>query len=200
MELNKKNILNLFSSPIQITYVPGYLKELNIISKEYLNNFSSNYTKQVAGLEKDKRIQKFKDMCVFESRSFLNNCGFDLTNYNYSIIEIWTQKFSSMGISQHQTHMHSNQHACGFYFLKCSEKTSKPFFYDPRPSALMSKLPLKNQIDVNSTNDQVTILPQPGTMIIFPGYLYHGFTVDLGFEDFEFIHWNLQCISNTIKY
>ena len=28
----------------------------------------------------------------------------------------------------------------GFYFLKCSNKTSKPFFHDPRPGKLMTDL------------------------------------------------------------
>ena len=199
MELNKKNILNLFSSPIQITYVPEYLEQLNIVGEEYLKGHTDEYSQQISGLEKDKRIENFKNLCINESRNFLNDCGFDLINHSNNIIHIWIQKFNKNGGGHHETHIHPNQHTCGFYFLKCSEKTSKPYFYDPRPSALMSKLPLKNETDIN-LSDKVLIQPRPGTMIIFPGYLYHGYTVDLGFEDFKFIHWNLQCIENTIQY
>ena len=32
----------------------------------------------------------------------------------------------------------------------------------------------------------------PGTLIIFPGYLEHEFSVDFGIEPFRFIHWNIK--------
>jgi hypothetical protein len=36
--------------------------------------------------------------------------------------------------------------------------------------------------------------PQPGTLIIFPGFLEHEFAVDFGEEPFRFIHWNIQAV------
>ena len=35
---------------------------------------------------------------------------------------------------------------------------------------------------------------QPGTLIIFPGYLEHEFSVDFGIEPFRFIHWNITSL------
>ena len=42
--------------------------------------------------------------------------------------------------------------------------------------------------------DLVHYKPTQGTLIIFPGYLEHEFSVDHGLEPFRFIHWNIQAI------
>ena len=34
--------------------------------------------------------------------------------------------------------------------------------------------------------------PELGDLIIFPGYVTHGFAVDLGLDPFRFIHFNIQ--------
>jgi hypothetical protein len=36
--------------------------------------------------------------------------------------------------------------------------------------------------------------PQPGTLLIFPGYLEHEFAVDHGTAPFRFIHWNITAV------
>ena len=38
------------------------------------------------------------------------------------------------------------------------------------------------------------ILNQQGTLIIFPGFLEHEYAVDFGIEPFRFIHWNIQAV------
>ena len=47
--------------------------------------------------------------------------------------------------------------------------------------------------------NQVHYKPQPGTMIIFPGYVPHEFAVDLGLEPFRFIHWNIKVVETAIS-
>jgi hypothetical protein len=46
---------------------------------------------------------------------------------------------------------------------------------------------------VNGT-ELVHFRPQPGTLLIFPGYLEHEFIVDHGREPFRFIHFNIQAV------
>ena len=46
---------------------------------------------------------------------------------------------------------------------------------------------------------QVHYKPQPGTMIIFPGYVPHEFTVDPGLEPFRFIHFNIKAVETQIS-
>ena len=50
--------------------------------------------------------------------------GFDLTNHQVFITELWVQEFAKKGGGHHSAHIHWNQHVSGFYFLKCSDKTS----------------------------------------------------------------------------
>ena len=81
----------------------------------------------------------------------------------------------------------------GFYFLKCSNKTSFPVFYDPRTGAKATALKMKTPEILSGTN-VVHFIPKPGDLLIFPGYLEHGFAVDDGVEPFRFIHWNMQAV------
>jgi hypothetical protein len=72
--------------------------------------------------------------------------------------------------------------------------TSFPRFYDPRPGAVMTKLPIKNNEQISSATEIIHYIVKPGDMIIFPGYLAHEFSVDNGIEPFRFIHWNIQYV------
>jgi len=36
--------------------------------------------------------------------------------------------------------------------------------------------------------------PNPGALLIFPGYLEHEFSVDHGIDPFRFIHWNITAV------
>ena len=112
--------------------------------------------------------------------------------------EFWVQEFSKNGGGHHNTHIHPNSHISGFYFLKCSEKTSYPMFHDPRPGALMTKLPLKDDSQISLAQDIINYKPTPGTMIFFNSYMPHEYTVDDGIEPFRFIHFNIQAIRNEM--
>ena len=54
---------------------------------------------------------------------------------------------------------------------------------------------------VSNGDELVHYKPQPGTLLIFPGYLEHEYTVDHGLEPFRFIHWNLLAVpKEAIKH
>jgi hypothetical protein len=108
---------------------------------------------------------------------------------------MWVQEFSKKGGGGHSAHIHMNQHVSGFYFLKCSDKTSYPIFHDPKTGARSTKLRLKPELKgIFYGTEQVHFRPKPGTLIIFPGYLEHEYAVDHGKEPFRFIHWNITAI------
>ena len=99
------------------------------------------------------------------------------------------------GGGHHSAHIHWNQHVSGFYFLKCSDKTSYPIFHEPKTGARCTKLKMKPDLKgVWAGHDQFHLKPKPGTLIIFPGYLEHEYAVDFGIEPFRFIHWNIQAV------
>ena len=73
-----------------------------------------------------------------------------------------------------------------------------PVFQDPRLAKVMTQLPLKKPEDISFGTDKVHYKPKPGTMIFFPAYLEHQYTVDDGVEPFRFIHFNLQAVRRMI--
>ena len=60
------------------------------------------------------------------------------------------------------------------------------------------KLPEIDSKQVSMANDTINYTPKPGTLIFIPAYLEHEYGVDDGKEDFRFIHFNLQAVSNMI--
>jgi uncharacterized protein (TIGR02466 family) len=111
---------------------------------------------------------------------------------------MWVQEFAEVGGGHHETHIHSNNHISGFYFLKCSENTSKPVFHDPRPGKLMTDLPKKNVLNIDFSTNKMFYNIKPGTLMFFNSYLPHQFEVDNGIDPFRFIHFNLKAIPNNL--
>ena len=86
-----------------------------------------------------------QDWVTATTWNLLDEQGFDLKNYKIFMEELWVQEFAKAGGGHHTLHTHYNGHISGFYFLKCSDKTSLPIFDDPRPGALMNGLPQKDK-------------------------------------------------------
>jgi hypothetical protein len=156
---------NLFSTPVWDVYDPSYVKNLIKATDSYIKEAKNRNKKYIQHRNKqfkiklndfglshhstklynDPKFEGFIDVILDTSLNFLDSQGFDLTNYKLALNEMWVQEFAKQGGGHHSSHIHWNQHVSGFYFLKCSEKTSYPVFHDPRPGALMTKLPLKKK-------------------------------------------------------
>lgn len=205
--------LKLFSSPIFIHYDPSWVDDLNKSSDKYINEIKElnlknkedfGMTHHSFSLVEDFNFKNFIDYIFKQSNLFLSDQGYDLKNYNFSLEELWVQEFSKKGGGNHNTHIHSNTHVSGFYFLKCSDKTPFPIFHDPRPCKLMSQLPEKDTSLVTDSSEKIFVKISPGTFIFFNSYLPHEFPVDHGIDPFRFIHFNIQAfpkqlINNNIK-
>ena len=202
-------IVEYFKTPIWAEQKPEFIKSLNKASNKYIkiaktNSEAKEYIKKFGDfgtsyhsttLLKDNNFLDFKKYVGQKSWDFLDSQGFDMSQYQLFFSELWVQEFAKNGGGHHSAHIHWNQHVSGFYFLKCSDKTSYPIFHEPRTGARATKLKIKPQIKeiVNGT-ELVHYKPKPGTLLIFPGYLEHEFAVDFGIEPFRFIHWNIQAV------
>ena len=174
------------------------IKERDKLLKASLEDFAmSNHTES---FNTDPKAKEFVEFCGNRSYEFLDWCGFDLKNQSLHFTECWAQEFSHKRGGHHNTHAHWNQHVSGFFFLKCSDRTSLPVIHDPRPGAVMTKLPQKNSVKITFANESIHYKAQPGTMVIVPGYTPHQYPVDLGLEPFRFIHWNIQVVSSQISH
>ena len=196
-----------FKTPIWSEQKPEFVKSLNKASDKYIKEArktQKKYIKQYGDfgtsyhstpLTKDNDFLDFRNYIGQKSWEFLDHSGFDMPQYQTIFSEMWVQEFSKKGGGHHSAHVHWNQHVSGFYFLKCGEKTSFPIFHEPRTGARTTKLRMKPGLkDILNGNDLVHYRPQPGTLLIFPGYLEHEYAVDHGKEPFRFIHWNIQAV------
>jgi len=172
------------------------IKELhNIYGKKIKDHGHVYHSDNLCDLPNFKSI---KDRIKQTSISILDNWGCDIKEYSMAFTELWVQEFSRIGGGHHRAHIHWNNHISGFYFLKCSEKTSYPIFHDPRSGAMMTKLKQKNDAEITPSSELVHFKPTPGMFIFFPSYLTHEFTVDNGVDPFQFIHFNLQAVPKYI--
>ena len=207
-----------FTTPIYSTLILDWLKPLikatDPFIKEAKNNNKVHITKRNKEFKKNINdmgmshhsrsiidIPEFKELQNFvhkSSNKILDHMGYDLSEYNLHYTEMWVQEFAKQGGGHHEGHIHYDNHISGFYFLKCSEKTSFPIFHDPRPAKIISDLPMKNQLEINFSSPYIHYKPVPGTLILFPAFLEHSFTYDLGIEPFRFIHFNIQAIRKMI--
>ena len=202
--------MKFFSSNFYTEEDTSWLYSLNKFSDKYIEEAFENNKKHFTNdrdfclshhsesLTNDLNFHKLSEFILKRSFSFLENQGHCLKNYLLVLNDLWVQEFSKEGGGNHNTHVHSNNHVSGFYFLKCSDKTSFPIFHDPRPAALMSKLPEKNSKNITLSNEIIHFKPTPGTFVFFNSYLTHEFPVDNGIDDFRFIHFNVQAINNSI--
>jgi uncharacterized protein (TIGR02466 family) len=205
-----------FTNNIYVEEDNSWLNFLNTILEKYIEQIR-NHNKNLlldnkdfglvhhsVPLMLDPDLLEFNKFICKKSYSILDEQGYDLKEYSLSVRELWVDEFSKEGGGFHSVHTHWNGHISGFYFLKCSNKTSFPIFHDPRPGKLMIQLPEKNIQQITDASEKIPFKPKPGTFIFFNSYLGHEFVVDHGIEPFRFIHFNIQAvpkqlINNNIK-
>ena len=173
-----------------------FIKKRNKDFKRNLKDFGlSAHSGSLSGLPEFKEIEEYVIKC---SDKILDQMGYNTQGYKMFMTEMWVQEFSKNGAGHHETHIHYDNHISGFYFLKGSDKTSYPIFKDPRLAKIMSSLPEKNPWDTTFASHAIKYHPEPGTLILFPSFLEHGFPIDHGIEPFRFMHFNLQAVRRTI--
>jgi len=204
---------NLFVSPVYSLIMPVYLNHLNKISDKYLEESKKinmplieernkligtdlkdfgmvNHSQYMAN---DPELKEFKTFIKDTSYTILTEQGYDLTGHRLTFKDLWVQEFPKAGGGEHWPHVHESSHISGFYFLKCSKKTSRPVFHDPRPGKWITELPLKKEI-VKYAYNRFEYPVIPGTFVFFNSYLTHQYSLDPGVEPFRFIHFNVQAI------
>ena len=196
-----------FSTPIWNEEKPEFFKSLNKASDKYIKAARKRDKKIIKAnkdfgtshhstpLVKDNDFLDFRNYVGQRSWEFLDHHGYYMNQYVTMFSEMWVQEFSKKGGGHHSAHIHWNQHVSGFYFLKCSDKTSYPIFHEPRTGARCTKLKLKpDTTGIVLGTEQIHFKIKPGSLIIFPGYMEHEYAVDHGKEPFRFIHWNITAI------
>jgi hypothetical protein len=216
MNENLENLI-YFGTPIYLVEIPELVNELNKISdplikesknknKDFIKNREKIFKKKLndfgityhsGSLINLQGFKKLKNYVYDRSIEILDHMGYDLKDHILKYDEFWVQEFSKNGGCYHETHTHPNTHISGFYFLKCSDKTSMPVFHDPRLNKVATQLPLKNIHEITFGSQHINFIPKPGTLVLFPSFLQHQFTIDFGIDTFRFIHFNLQAVKKN---
>ena len=168
-------------------------KKLNAQIKDHGMSYHSG-----SELYEDERFAELVLLVKNTSKNILEDQGFELTNYVLSYTEMWIQKFAYEGGGHQDTHVHWDNHISGFYFVECSDRTSKPIFHDPRSGRMMLNLPIKDHSKLCPAMERQLFSVKPGTLLLFNSWLPHQFSVDNGVDPFRFIHFNLRAEKLTI--
>ena len=202
-------INNYFVTPIWSEIKPDFVKSLNKACDPYIKEIkkmkeSKAHLKEYGDFGKtwhstqllsDTQFMDFRNYVGQKAWEFLDHSGFDMNRYQTFFEQCWVQEFAKKGGGHHPGHVHWNTHVNGFYFLKASEKTSVPIFYDPRAGARTTKLHMKPTLKgVWSGTELIHFKPEPGMLIFFPGYLEHEFSMDYGKTPFRFIHFTITAV------
>tara|TARA_R110001592_G_scaffold114758_2_gene314875 strand:+ start:6516 stop:7187 length:672 start_codon:yes stop_codon:yes gene_type:complete len=205
-----------FASPVYTEQKVDWVEKLDKLSDPYIKLARDNqleYTEKrkdhgykndiglsyhSSPLEPDNNFRFLHDYMAKKSRWCLDDMGYDMENYDLIYTESWVQEFSFNGAGHHWFHTHSNNHISGFFFLQCSEKTSRPFFQDPRVAHVPLKLKEKDNTKISNANDIINFNVKPGTLMLFPAYMSHAYMVDHGIEPFRFIHINMRAVEKNI--
>ena len=206
-----------FKCPIYWFDKPEWVEPFNKASDKYIKEAKKTNAKAIK--ERNKKMGKkgdhamvhhsttllgdpifkpLQDYIGSSAHNLLDGQGFNLTNHQIFITELWVQEFAKDGGGHHSLHTHWNSHISGFYFLKASEKTSRPIFEDPRPGRLMNLLPVKDANKITDASHQVNYGVKPGRLIFFNSYMPHMYAVDSAYEPFRFIHFNMQAFPKNI--
>ncbi len=206
-----------FKCPIWFADESAFVDKLNKASDSYIETATKNLEKNINERNKkfgdkgdmgnvfhstsligDPNFKPLQDYIGATAHNLLGEMGFDITNYQVFTTEMWVQEFAKNGGGHHTLHTHWNGHISGFYFLKASEKTSRPIFEDPRAGNMMNLLPAKDVTKITYASHQINYEVKPGRLIFFPSYMPHMYSVDMGYEPFRFIHFNCQAVPKGV--
>jgi len=195
------NRLDFFPSSIYVKQLPNLLpniiKRTDLVIQDLKDNYVGDNHGHVYHSNSISHFEEILPLCSIvtsEAINILDQQGYDLEKHNLYITEMWVQEFAKGGY--HDSHVHSGNHISGFYFISCSENTSFPVFYDPRPGKVMTQLPFKDENVVTLASEKVNFKPSPGTLVLFNSYFPHHFTGQNSTDSFRFIHFNIKAQKN----
>jgi len=148
-------------------------------------------------LWQDEPFKPFVEYVMQQMWNILSWQGYNIKGKRPLLQECWVQEFPEEG-GFHDIHIHANNHMSGFYFLQCSEKTSKPSFHDPRPGKMMTDLMAADMKQITHASSQIHYPVKPGDFIFFPSYMPHAYShyAGEGKEKFRFIHFNMAAVQD----
>lgn len=188
-----------FTSAVYSVQKPEYLKDVNKISREYVNRIKkTNKLDEVypvymtENMFTDPRLSEFVNFIGFLAGDILARQGYNMSNYNIIFYEMWTQEHYKF--SGQEEHVHPGCQISGFYFLDVPKKAPKVIIHDPRPAKVFSNLPETDGTQATYGSTMINFTPEQGTLMLTNSWLPHSFTKNPSDKPFRFIHFNLGVV------
>ena len=121
-------------------------------------------------------LAEFSELVVGGARQIL-----DTHHIRYRDIRI-TGCWANVGFqgSRHRPHAHPNNYFSGVYYVTAPAGGNTINFFDPRPQAAVMVPPVEQMSPMVAQS--MTLDVQPGSLILFPSWLYHGVDVNRSTE------------------
>ena len=192
-----------FTSAVYTVKKPEFLKDINKISREYVNRIKKNnklneiYPVYMSeNMFTDNRISDFTNFVALISKDILSRQGYNMANFDMVFYEMWTQEHYKF--SGQQEHIHPGCQISGFYFLDVPKDTPRVVILDPRSAKVYSNLPEVDNSQATYGSTMINFVPEPGTLMITNSWLPHSFTKNPSDKPFRFIHFNLGVINKPV--
>jgi len=194
---------NIFPCPIYISQNPEYVKDLTKASDPIIKKTIAYWKKtnpkaktppnsyHSENLWQYEAFKPLANIILQQSVNIMSWQGYNIQGKKPMLTEMWVQEFPKEG-GFHDIHIHGNNQVSGFYFLKCSEKTSHPVFHDPRPGKQMTDMLPVDRTKVSMANQSIHYKVKPGTFMFFNSFMPHSYVHQKDKDTFRFIHFNVQ--------
>ena len=197
---NKREILQLFPTPVTITSIPfNYEKELEWIKKDKFNKFNKHNYNEIKNISYNSQsedsfvldnpeLERIRLWIKSEIKNFVKNV---LGSENELVI---TQSWLNRNLKgeSHHDHMHPNSIISGVWYPLCHEKLP--------PIKFMNRFQPHINISIkefNTFNSATFMLPtKMGEMILFPSHLMHGVPTNQSDDARISLSFNTWCKGN----
>jgi uncharacterized protein (TIGR02466 family) len=175
---------------------PEHLEATKTVLSEYIAQVKPNQWNvcQSDSMFDDRLAGLFTSIAT-TSFDMLLEQGYDMTNKQTRVAELWGQEFLRSG--QHMEHVHGDgMQITGFYFVSTPKNGSVPVVFDPRQGKKQISMRQSNLGEVTFASEQIMLEVNPGDLMLFNSWLPHGFTRHESDEPFQFVHFNV-CVENA---
>jgi len=143
----------------------------------------------------DDRLSNLFTTISSSAFTMLLDQGYDMTNKQTRISEIWGQEFRRSG--QHIEHVHGNcVQITGFYFVNVPINSSLPLVFDPRTGKKQISMREHDPDAVTFASEKVMLEVKAGDFMLFNSWLPHGFTRHESDDPLQFLHFNV-CVEDA---
>ena len=129
------NINNYFNTTIWSEQKPEFIKSLTKATNKYIKAAKTREKKYIkkygdfgrsyhsTPLTVDNDFRDFNSYVGQKSWEYLDQQGYDMSQYVTMFSELWVQEFARKGGGHHSAHVHWNQHVSGLSLIHISEPT-----------------------------------------------------------------------------